>query len=335
MAKHKGNDYQYPCAVIRGNELTLLSTADLHKVVEAGTIQSAMTLLHEFGYGDGKELANPREFEAALAKEQKRVADLVLSVVPEKEELEFLQFPADYHNAKTILKAEALEISPEPYLMGGGRVEPAELAVMVKERNFLFAPVRLRDAILETFEAYAKSKDPQEIDILLDRACYGEMLDAAKAEANDFVVGYVKLLMDILNVQTFVRVKQVGKPVAFLEKVFLEGGNIDLGTLKELYSEGYALIGEKLDLYGFGEVIGRGAEEAAEKGSFALMEKLCDDLKIKYMQGAKYVLAGIEPIAAFYIAKEMELKNLRMVLTGKLVGIPEETLKERLREAYV
>lgn len=335
MAKHRRDDYQYPCAVIRGNELTLLSITDLHKVVEAGSVQDAMHFLHDFGYGDGKELANPRDFEAALKAEQERVADLVLSVIPEKKELEFLQYAADYHNAKVILKAEALEIDPAPYLVQGSRVGGSELAIMIKERNFMFTPEKLRDAILETFEAYAKSKDPQEIDVLLDKACYREMLEGAEASGNGFVIGYVKLLMDVLNVQTFVRVKQIGKDVSFLEKVFLEGGNIDLSTLMELYGEGYQQIGEKLDLYGFGEVIARGAAEAETAGSFALMEKLCDNLKIKYVQDAKFVTAGIEPIAAFYVAKEMELKNLRMVLTGKLVGIAEETLKERLRETYV
>ena len=335
MAKHKRDDYQYPCAVIRGSELTLLGTADLHKVVEAGSVQAAMNFLHDFGYGDGKELANPRAFEAALKAEQERVADLVLSVIPERSELEFLQFTADYHNAKVILKAEALEIDPAPYFVSGGRVSGEELAIMVKERNFLFTPEKLRDAILATFEAYAKSKDPQEIDILLDKACYREMLDGAQAEGNDFVIGYVKLCLDILNVQSFVRVKQIGKPAEFLTKVFLEGGNVDLSTLMELYGEGYPQIGEKLDLYGFGEVMSRGAVEASGGKGYALMEKLCDNLKIKYVQGAKYITAGIEPIAAFYVAKEMELKNLRMVLTGKMVGIAEETLKERLRETYV
>jgi V/A-type H+-transporting ATPase subunit C len=161
------------------------------------------------------------------------------------------------------------------------------------------------------------------------------MLKEAEAADNSFVTGYVKLLIDILNVQTFVRVKQIGKPAEFLEKVFLEGGSVDLATLMEVYGESYQQIGEKLDFYGFGEVIGRGAAEAATGGSYALMEKLCDNLKVRYAKGAQFITAGIEPIAAFYVAKEMELKNLRMVLTGKLVGIPEETLKERLREAYV
>lgn len=335
MGKHRRDDYQYPCAVIRGNELTLLNASDLNRVAEADTMQAAMSMLHEFGYGDGKELENPRDFELALSAEQQRVAELVLSIVPEREELEFLQFPVDYHNAKVILKAEALETDPTVCLLSGGRVEGVELAVMVKERNFMFTPEVLRDAILETVEAYGKSRDPQEIDILLDRACYAEMLQGAREAGNDFVIGYVQLLIDILNVQSFVRVKQIGKPVEFLAKVFLEGGRIDLTTLMELYGVGYQQIGERLDLYGFGEIVGRGAAAAAADGSFALMEKLCDNLKIRYVQGAKFVTAGVEPIAAFYVAKEMELKNLRMVLTGKLVGIPEETLKERLREAYV
>ena len=335
MAKHRKQDYQYPCAVIRGNELTLLSVTDLHKVVEAASVQSAMNLLHDFGYGDGKDLANPRDFEVALAAEKNRVAELVQSLDPNQNELEFLKFPADYHNAKVLLKAESLGINPENYLMDGGRVAAGDLELMVKERNFLFTPVKLRDAILEAFNYFATTKDPQGIDILLDQACYREMLECAEAVDVEFISGYVKLLIDILNVQIFVRLKEIGKSVDFFSNVFLPGGKIDLSLLRELYGEGYQHIGEKLDLYGFGQVVGRGAAEASAGGSFALMEKLADDLKIKYVQTAKYVTAGVEPILAFYVAKEMELKNLRMILTGKLVGIAEETLKERLRETYV
>ena len=35
MAKHRRDEYQYPCAVIRGNERTLLGKADMNKVLEA------------------------------------------------------------------------------------------------------------------------------------------------------------------------------------------------------------------------------------------------------------------------------------------------------------
>ena len=335
MAKHRRDEYQYPCAVIRGNERTLLGKADVNKVAESADVQAAMNILAEFGYGDGKPLENLRDYEKALKEEQKRVCDLVLSVVHEKEELEFLQYPADYHNVKVILKAEVLEISPDNYLLDGGTIEADKLVYMIQARDYMFMPPRIKEAMEEAIEGFAKNKDPQEIDIILDRACYRDMLKAAEAEGNDFVVGYVKLLIDILNINTFVRLRKIKKPETFLQKVFLEGGQIDLKTLLDSYNDTYQVLGEKLDIYGFREIMEVGAAKVEETGKYSLLERLCDDIKVRYIQGAKFVTTGIEPIAAFYIAKESEIKNLRMVLTGKLAGTAEETIKERLRETYV
>ena len=335
MAKHRRDEYQYSCAVIRGNERTLLGKADMNKVAEAADVQAAMNILADFGYGDGKPLENPRDYEKSLKEEQKRVCDLVLSVVNEKEELEFLQYPADYHNVKVVLKAEILEISPEAYFMAGGTIEADKLAYMIQARDYMFMPPRIKEAMEEAIEGYAKNKDPQEIDIVLDKACYRDMLAAAETCGNEFVVEYVRLLIDILNINTFVRLRKIKKPETFLQKVFLEGGKIDLKTLVDSYGDTYQNLGEKLDIHGYREIMEVGAAKVEETGKYSLLEKLCDDTKVRYIQAAKFITTGIEPIAAFYIAKENEIKNLRMVLTGKLAGIAEETIKERLRETYV
>lgn len=335
MAKHRKDEYQYPCAVIRGNERTLLGKADMNKVAEASDVQAAMNILADFGYGDGKLLENPRDYEKAMKEELKRVSDLVLSVVHEKEELEFLQYPVDYHNVKVILKAGVLEISPDNYLAAGGTVEADKLAYMIQARDYMFMPPRIKEAMEEAIEGFAKNKDPQEIDIILDKACYRDMLKASEAEGNDFVIGYVRLLIDVLNILTFVRLRKIKKPVTFMQKVFLEGGRIDEKTLVDAFDDPYQMVGEKLDIYGFKEIMELGAAKVEETGKYSLLEKLCDDIKVRYIQGAKFITTGLEPIAAFYIAKESEIKNLRMVLTGKLAGTAEETIKERLRETYV
>ena len=41
------------------------------------------------------------------------------------------------------------------------------------------------------------------------------------------------------------------------------------------------------------------------------------------------------PIAAYWLAKEVEIDNLRIILLGKKVGLPAEDIIERLREPYV
>ena len=45
MTKRKDDAYQFPCAVIRGNERTLLGRSDLLRVIEARQFSQAMNIL--------------------------------------------------------------------------------------------------------------------------------------------------------------------------------------------------------------------------------------------------------------------------------------------------
>lgn len=335
MTKRKDDAYQFPCAVIRGNERTLLGRSDLLRVIEARQFSQAMNILAEFGYGDGRELANPRDFEMILQEEQKRVSQLVFSVLQDGKELELLCYPADYHNVKVLLKSESLNSSAEHLLVDGGTVEKEKLAMLIRDRNFAFLPNTMKHAVSEAIDLFARSRDPQEIDITLDKACYKSMKEAAEALEEPFLLGYVQLLIDILNICTFIRLRQMGKGWNFFQKVFLEGGTIDAKVFTTNYEEPFAQFADKVAPYGFREIVAAGGGLVKESGKYTLLEKLCDDLRIRYIRDAKYITAGLAPVAAFYIAKESEIKNLRMVLTGKLTGLDEETMKERLRETYV
>ena len=335
MTRRKEDAYAFPCAVIRSNEKTLLSASDLARVLDARNVAGAMNILGEFGYGDGKELANPRDFEKVLREELARVYELVFSIIPERSELELFLYPNDYHNAKVLLKAEFLGIDPAPYMVSTGSMEAEKLAQMVKERNFIFMSLEMKHAIEEAIDMFSKGRDPQEIDIILDRACYRDMLEAAKTNGNDFIIGYVKLLIDILNVNTFIRLREIGKPWSFLQKVFLEGGDMDERIFTGSYEESYQQLADKLAPYGFREVFAAGAQTVRDSRKYTLLEKLCDDMKIKYVKDAHYISFGIEPVMGFLIGKESEIKNLRVILTGKLAGTDPEVTKERLRETYV
>ena len=101
------------------------------------------------------------------------------------------------------------------------------------------------------------------------------------------------------------------------------------------YEESYQQVADKLRPYGFGDIIEKGAAEVRNTGLYSLMEKMCDDRLMRYIKDAKYVPFGPEAAAAFLLAKESEIKNLRMILTGKIAGTPKEVISERLRETYV
>lgn len=335
MSKHREDSYIFSSALIRASERTLIPEADLIKAAEAKDFGGAMAVIEEYGYGDGKPLENPRDFVKVLNAEEEKTYGMVFSAIPEGSELEFLKCVKDYHNAKAVLKASFLGIPSEGYLAPGGRLEPKNLESMIKERNLVFLSAEMREAITEASEVFGKGRDPQEVDIILDKACYKEMLRLAEESENGFLTGYVRLLIDILNVTTFVRLRQMGKPWTFFQKVFLEGGNISQSLFVSSYEENYQQLGDRFAPHGFSEIIEKGAVAARDTGLYSLMEKLCDNKRMEYIKNAKFVSFGIEPAAAFIIAKESEIKNLRMILTGKIAGTPQEVITERLRETYV
>jgi V/A-type H+-transporting ATPase subunit C len=193
----------------------------------------------------------------------------------------------------------------------------------------------MKDAINAAIELFSKSRDPQEIDIILDKASYSEMLKAAEALENEFILGYVKLLIDIENVTTFVRLREMGKHRSFFQKVFLVDGNIQLQSFISSYEENFRQLADKFRPHGFGDIFETCANLEKGVGMYSIMEKLCDNKRIEYIKDAKFLSFGIEPAFAFIVAKESEIKNLRMILTGKIAGTPENIILERLRETYV
>ena len=64
-------------------------------------------------------------------------------------------------------------------------------------------------------------------------------------------------------------------------------------------------------------------------------EKACDDAVTAYLSQAKYIAFGDAPVAAYLAAKENEWTAIRVIMSGRLAGLSKETIRERLREAYV
>ena len=68
---------------------------------------------------------------------------------------------------------------------------------------------------------------------------------------------------------------------------------------------------------------------------FTVFEKACDDYLMDFVKDAKYKTLTPESVVAYILAKETEAKCVRIIMTCKLHDIDEETIKERVREAYV
>ena len=328
----KDTDYLALTSRIKAMENSLLSRERLEEMIQAKSDEEVAKVLEECGY-PRLSAQRPEEMDQALtAAREAMMADLG-DCAPDRRFTDIFRVKYDYHNLKALLKAQAMGTDPARVLVSLGRV-PAETMHQAVYSGEEALPPRLEEALAEAREVLQTTGDPQLSDIVLDRRCYAEILALAEETGSDFLTGYVRVMIDAVNLRALVRTLRMGKSPEFLDTVLLEGGTVPTDTVRSLA----AARGS-----GMGEVYGPTAlAEAAEAGAAALnggaltaFEKRCDDAVSGYLDKAKYVAFGEEPLVGYLAARETELTNLRIVLMGRAAGLEPDVIRERLREAYV
>ncbi len=331
----QAKDYVFASSRVRSVEKYLLSRDKAEALTDSKTPDDALKLLYDLGYGDDSETISVGQFEALLTVEIKKAYSFIHGIAPDPEELFPFLYPYDYHNLKVLMKAEYLDMDPQPFLMDVGTIPAAQMTALVRERNFVGLTDRMRNALLEVIDVFARTADPQAIDLIFDKACFAEMREAAVATGSEFIIDYVRLQIDTINLKSFARARQMGKPWDFFSQVFIEGGRIQDKLFISGYDEPYEQFAEKLIPYGLALPMTEGGAMLRETGRFTALERLCDNRLMDFAKGAKHVSFGIEPLAAYLIAKEIEIRTVRIIMTGLLQGLSKEAMAERVRDSYV
>jgi len=335
MIKVKQDDYAYAAGRIRAREIKLLDRNRFDRMLEAPDAEEAYKVLAEAEYGMGNESARSvYEFDTLLADEMKKTYVLLSEIAPDIEVVKAFKRRYDFFNAKVLLKAELSDQAVPPILVETGTYPVPELIRIIRERDYdaLF-PV-MREAVEEVYDVFTRTRDPQVIDLILDRAAYRRFYEDLKNIDNDFVRELADVIVDTTNIKMFIRARALDKPLTFIKNILVDGGRID----RALYY-GYSdkTVNEFINEVTKTEP---GAEmlkslKNKEIHNIQALEKVLDDYIMKYMQRAKLVTIGIEPFIAFLFAKETEIKNVRIVLTGKVNHLPNDLIRERLRLIYV
>lgn len=329
--RKKDTDYAAISARLRVLENRLLTRERMEQLIEAREDAECIKLLADCGYPEPAALTLP-EVERSLAKAQEELfADLERST-DDADVLAVFRVKYDYHNAKALIKSRARDADGQHLLVEGGRYDPQALA-----QGFLQG--ELPETVSETYRSafwaardlLDTSADPQQADFLLDRACYEEMLACAKAAKSPFLTGYVALTVDSLNLRSVVRALRAKRGKELLEAALIPGGTVDTAALAA--AEGAAL--PRLFPKELHEAAEEGAALLEGQGSMTAFERLCDNAVVRYIRKARQVPFGVEIVVGYLFARQSELTALRIILSGRLAGLPKDTIRERLREAYV
>ena len=335
--KYKNTDYMYASARVRALEGRIVGRERLERMLEARSSAEILSSLGEYGFelvragadGTGNILREP-----TLAGELSRAYAELDGMTAQSKVLAFLRYPTDCNNIKALIKCFSRGVDAREMMLDGvGTVSVAEAERAFHEKDYSSFPAAMASVIPLAEEQFAATRNPQVVDLLIDRACYADMLSAAAESGVDLAVRLVRAKIDLQNLITCVRLIRMSLGAAgeaLLAEAYLTGGTVELSLLNEALSEGEAWLAERLLYTAYATLM-----PPEEQLSLGAIEVRADDLWMEMVREVKYIPFGAEVLMGYAIAVEYEIKNIRIILAAKDAGMAPDGIRERLRKSYV
>ena len=332
------SDYIYSSARVRALESSFLGADVMTRLAESADLRAAYAMLAEFGVDLKKDEASGTILREATLSARLLAAYEEVRQLTEGElspAFSMWRYPYDCNNIKAAIKCFFREISCRGMLFEFGTVSAYDVEQMPAKRDFSALPVRMAQAAEAAMAQYSKTKNPQEIDFLIDRACYADMLAAAEESGVLFAVSLIRSKIDLINLVTCIRMMrmQCGEAGrALLFEALLEGGTLDRAFFTSYYELGERALWEHLAYTDYKTM----AEEiSSREPRLTEVERIADRIWMEKIKEARFVPYGAEVLIGFLLGVEAEVRNLRVVLAGKEAGLSAETILERIRDGYV
>ncbi len=336
MKKREINDlrFLYLSTRLTAIENSLIKGEKLTRLSDARDYDEAFSYVLEY-YGLSKEQSTDLSYEEVLSSELSKAYDLAAELIDATidtdnkphEVLYPLRFVYDCQNLKSAIKCSLLDRSAKGMLYDTGTVGADEVESLVRERDFNKFPENLAKQAPVAIEQLSATADPQEVDLLLDRAVFRDMLKAAEDTRSDYITELVKLRIDSVNIISCIRCIKQKKSKAYMQKLYIDGGKLEESFFTENYDENPSKL---LGALAFTDFSALAAVDHTSVSS-AEIEKLCDNVYAAKAYSASYKPFGIEKAVCYIIQKEYEIKNVRIILAGKSCGLASDKIKERLR----
>lgn len=330
------NDYIYASARVRALENRLLGNEKLWRLCDIKTEDELLRALEDAGCQNIENGAE-KALSAMLGEVFESVREMTGAYAGDA--FDVFRYPYDCHNIKSIIKSEIRDRDPSPLMCGYASVPPEKAIEALREGDFEVFPENMAAAAENARENYAKSRDPKQIDVSLDRACYADMLALSeKAKIPAFTTA-VRRKIDLTNIMSAVRLLKRPAELSgvyggeYYRGILLPGGNIGEEALISAFSGGWEAMRERTSLAGYPKL----AEKLLPETGLSEFEKLCDDAYMELFADVRYKVSGAEVVAAYIAAAEYQIKNLRILLSARAGGSSEDakSIRERLRVSYV
>ncbi|MBN2270415.1 MAG: V-type ATPase subunit [Sedimentisphaerales bacterium] len=323
-----GDDWRYvfETAEVRAMEIGMLSRSLLLDMVNADGFAQASELLSGTEYAIGAT-GDFGRVENMLGERRTAIRELFAQLMHDPPIVELLKSRDDFANLRLVLrrvltgKTLAADYSPD------GNASPDVFSNVFEEERYDLLPDYMRQAADAAVLAYYEKKDVRQIDYAIDAAEAAYNLAKARRLGSAFLTGLFKIQIDLTNIRTMFRLK-------FTEsenrKVFLDGGFIELERFIHGPDLGYEALGPLFFVTPYHRIVESGAAYLTSNKSFLKLEQQCDEHLGGFLKLTVQITAGPQPIIAYLLKKENEIRTVRLILTAKRNSLDTKLILDRI-----
>lgn len=324
MAKKK--DYTFAVARVRSRENFLLNDSDISALISAKDYNECVNMLSDKGWNTD---AIADDYEKILDYQEKSLWEFINELSSDMSEFNVFLWQKDFHNLKASIKAVVNSANINGIFVDGGTLEAETIYKAVKDKNYNALPEHLAKYTPEAIKLLLQTRDGQLCDVYLDKALLDEINTLAEKSPYDTIKLYVNTLTAIADIKTAVRCCKTGKTYDFTLSALSSCKYLDIEQLTRVSAMGF----EEICNYILTTDYAMAVDEL--KKSSSAFEVWCDNRLIENMKPQKYEPFSIGAVVGYIIARENEIKTIRIILAGKQNNLDVEILKERLRIMYV
>lgn len=318
-------DYTYAVARIRAKEPYLMSNQDLNSLLNCKTYDNAMAYLADKGW----HTENIRDYTEMLSKENEKTWQFMYELVDDKSVFNVFLLPKDFHNLKASVKAVITDNSANGVFYNTGTTDPQKIYSAVKDREYNKLPTHLQKCAAEAITVLLQTGDGQLCDIIIDKASLTALCEAGKSSGSDITQLYAETTVAAANIKSAIRCERTGKSIDFIKRCLAPCDTLNTDTLAASAAKGINAIYDYLQYTDY-----KGAVSALKKSASAF-EIWCDNMLMSKMQSQKWEPFSQGPLIAYVLARDFEIKTVRIILSGKVNQLNDNIIKERLRDMYV
>lgn len=295
--------YAFVNGIVRCREARLLTRGHFDRLL-AGNIENFAVILSDTPYAAHDDMLGGFEKEEI---ELKNFFDLHCITQAVRD---FIVWPEHMHNIKVKIKKGADEL-----LYPHEDTEPETWP-----------------EVMEILEHYAVEKDPFELstrlDVILCRHIYQNACFAR------FFKDYYQLYFDLENIRSFFRARQFEDSEDIFSHAFLPYGRVEMKRFLEVITIDMEHLGKHFFTTPYEALIDKGGAYLQEHSSFLRLERLIEEMRLRFLQQARMITFGVEPLFAYYHFKTSEIRKLRQVYWGKMNEVATDELKESIPDVW-